>query len=175
MINDHLGHHAGDELLRTAAQQLLKHIRQEDCLARLGGDEFVMVLSCPGSVVRERLSTIRKALEAWNAAGGLPLELSFGLAGSDDGSVAPEVLLRQADARMMEEKNRVRAASHARIRAWLEARTAGRSLWTIPGSSSCRSARGRDVRPCLCGVRPLPCGGAVFSCAGSLSVLSLVA
>ena len=105
MINDHLGHHAGDELLRTAAQQLLKHIRQEDCLARLGGDEFVMVLSCPGSVVRERLSTIRKALEAWNAAGGLPLELSFGLAG------------------MMEEKNRVRAASHARIRAWLEART----------------------------------------------------
>lgn len=123
MINDHLGHHTGDELLRTAAQQLLKHIRQEDCLARLGGDEFVMVLSCPGSVVRERLSTIRKALEAWNAAGGLPLELSFGLAGSDDGSVAPEVLLRQADARMMEEKNRVRAASHARIRAWLEART----------------------------------------------------
>ena len=89
----------------------------------LDGDEFVMVLSCPGSVVRERLSTIRKALEAWNAAGGLPLELSFGLAGSDDGSVAPEVLLRQADARMMEEKNRVRAASHARIRAWLEART----------------------------------------------------
>lgn len=57
---------------------------------------------------------------------------------------------------------------------WKPAR-AGRSLWTIPGSSSCRSARGRDVRPCLCGVRPLPCGGAVFSCAGSLSVLSLVA
>ena len=54
---------------------------------------------------------------------GMPPELSFGLAGSDDGSVAPEVLLRQADARMMEEKNRVRAASHARIRAWLEART----------------------------------------------------
>lgn len=123
MINDHLGHHTGDELLRTAAQQLLKHIRQEDCLARLGGDEFVMVLSCPCDVVRERLSTIRKALEAWNAAGGLPLELSFGLAGSDDGSVAPEILLRQADARMMEEKKQVRAASHARIRAWLEART----------------------------------------------------
>lgn len=123
MNNDHLGHHTGDELLRTAAQQLLKHIRQEDCLARLGGDEFVMVLSCPCDVVRERLSTIRKALDAWNAAGGLPLELSFGLAGSDDGSVAPEILLRQADARMMEEKKQVRAASHARIRAWLEART----------------------------------------------------
>lgn len=123
MINDHLGHHTGDELLRTAAQQLLKHIRQEDCLARLGGDEFVMVLSCPCDVVRERRSTIRKALDAWNAAGGLPLELSFGLAGSDDGSVAPEILLRQADARMMEEKKQVRAASHARIRAWLEART----------------------------------------------------
>lgn len=123
MINDHLGHHAGDELLRTAAQQLSRHIRQEDCLARLGGDEFVLVLSCPGSVVRKRLAIIRKALEAWNAGGGLPLELAFGLADSDDGSVPPEVLLRQADARMMEEKKQVRAASHARIRAWLEART----------------------------------------------------
>lgn len=123
MINDHLGHHAGDELLRTAAQQLSRHIRQEDCLARLGGDEFVLVLSCPGSVVRKRLAIIRKALEAWNAGGGLPLELAFGLADSDDGSVPPDVLLRQADARMMEEKKQVRAASHARIRAWLEDRT----------------------------------------------------
>lgn len=123
MINDHLGHHAGDELLRTAAQQLSRHIRQEDCLARLGGDEFVLVFSCPGSVVRKRLAIIRKALEAWNAGGGLPLELAFGLADSDDGSVPPDVLLRQADARMMEEKKQVRAASHARIRAWLEART----------------------------------------------------
>ena len=35
----------------------------------------------------------------------------------------PDVLLRQADARMMEEKKQVRAASHARIRAWLEDRT----------------------------------------------------
>ena len=123
MINDHLGHHAGDELLRTAAQQLLKHIRQEDCLARLGGDEFVMLLACPEEVVRKRLAVIRAALAVWNADGGLPLELSFGLASSDDGSVPPEVLLRQADGRMMEEKKQVRAASHARIRAWLEART----------------------------------------------------
>ena len=73
--------------------------------------------------MRKRLAVIRAALAVWNADGGLPLELSFGLASSDDGSVPPEVLLRQADGRMMEEKKQVRAASHARIRAWLEART----------------------------------------------------
>lgn len=127
MINDHLGHHVGDELLRTVARHLVGHVRQEDCLARIGGDEFVLVLRCSGEVVQRRLITIRKALAAWNDGGDLPLELSFGLATSEDGSVPPETLLRQADARMMREKELARTASHARIRAWLESRT-GRSV-----------------------------------------------
>ena len=45
IVNDTLGHKAGDILLRAATERLQQHLRESDTLARLGGDEFAIVQS----------------------------------------------------------------------------------------------------------------------------------
>jgi diguanylate cyclase (GGDEF)-like protein/PAS domain S-box-containing protein len=60
-VNDTLGHPAGDELLRAAAQRLLGCIRDGDLAARLGGDEFAAVIVDVG---REQALTIARRMVA---------------------------------------------------------------------------------------------------------------
>lgn len=45
VINDTLGHHAGDEFLKEVSQRIQSCIRDHDLLARLGGDEFIILLT----------------------------------------------------------------------------------------------------------------------------------
>jgi diguanylate cyclase (GGDEF)-like protein/PAS domain S-box-containing protein len=61
IINDSLGHHAGDHVLRLTAQRLCDALRTDDVVGRLGGDEFVTLLIQP---VAENLQLIADRLHA---------------------------------------------------------------------------------------------------------------
>jgi diguanylate cyclase (GGDEF)-like protein len=51
MVNDTLGHHAGDQLLQEVAQRLSSQVRTGDVMARLGGDEFAILMEHVGTAV----------------------------------------------------------------------------------------------------------------------------
>ena len=62
LINDSLGHHAGDDLLREVAQRLKNAVRAVDTTARLGGDEFVILVDGPVTQA-EVLEIARRAIK----------------------------------------------------------------------------------------------------------------
>ncbi len=108
-INDTLGHQAGDELLKTMADRMVKCVRSVDTVARLGGDEFVIVLFDQpeqGATIIPTLDRLRQAIAQPVQIGGQTLHVSgsLGLAifpadGTDAGA-----LLRNADAAMYRAK-----------------------------------------------------------------------
>lgn len=62
-VNDNLGHHMGDKLLKEIAQRLRRSVRQSDTIARLGGDEFAALL--PGiDQPREATHIAQKIVES---------------------------------------------------------------------------------------------------------------
>jgi diguanylate cyclase (GGDEF)-like protein len=64
MINDKLGHKAGDQLITTLAKTIDSCLRESDSLARLGGDEFVALLpETNKQQAKEAGERIRKAVE----------------------------------------------------------------------------------------------------------------
>ena len=134
VINDSLGHHVGDELLRTIAGRLQCCLRTEDTVARFGGDEFAILLEETGGVddasrVAERIQTELAApvnlsgFEVFTSA-------SIGIALSSSAYERPEYLLRNADMAMYRAKSSGQAsfeifdrAMHARALARLQMET----------------------------------------------------
>ena len=106
-VNDSLGHHYGDELLRLAAPRLQQAVRSGDVVARIGGDEFGVLLAdadAPLAVlVAERLRAgFRRPFRL--GARSLVIAPSVGIALVPDDGREPVELLQHADLAMYEAK-----------------------------------------------------------------------
>ncbi len=100
LVNDGIGHTAGDEVLQHAAKRLSAVARAEDTIARFGGDEFTMI--CEGAGNEEACHIATRVLEAFArpfAAEGREFHLSasVGIRVGDAGAESPDSLLRDAD------------------------------------------------------------------------------
>jgi len=112
-INDTLGHHIGDGLLRSVAARLVEAVRGADTVSRLGGDEFVVVLNGVADsdevtqIVERRLIPMIRDSHVVNGA-EIHVSCSVGIAiHPDDGADADE-LMRHADAAMYQAKSQGR-------------------------------------------------------------------
>lgn len=109
LINDSLGHAAGDELLRCIAQRLQSVIRANDVVARLGGDEFTILLDEllePQDFINvvERIQSIFR--EPFQIEGReIFISASIGIALKDEKYLSPEDILRDADIAMYRAKS----------------------------------------------------------------------
>ncbi|HET8730854.1 MAG TPA: diguanylate cyclase [Moraxellaceae bacterium] len=108
-INDGLGHHVGDQVLKAAAKRLVDSARNTDIVARIGGDEFVMVLE--STEPRRAASLVSgKVLQQFarvvNIDDGSKLQVgtSVGIAIYPDDSTHAEDLLKCADKAMYQAK-----------------------------------------------------------------------
>jgi diguanylate cyclase (GGDEF)-like protein len=106
-VNDVLGHAAGDDLLRAAADRLAVNVRANDTVARLDGDEFVVLL--PGledeqaavAVAERVLTELHRPLQLAGVA--LSIRASAGVA-ITDGLDGLDGVLRRADQALIRAK-----------------------------------------------------------------------
>lgn len=108
VINDSLGHLAGDELLKIVANRLVACLRGGDTVARLGGDEFVMLLEEITNIsdVIEVAQRIQNSLKTpINIEGNeIFISTSIGIALNAENYTKPDQLLRDADTAMYRAK-----------------------------------------------------------------------
>jgi diguanylate cyclase (GGDEF)-like protein/PAS domain S-box-containing protein len=107
-VNDTMGHHAGDDLLQTAAQRLGTAIRQSDLVARMGGDEFVVLIEDHGGpeevmIVAQKIVSMleRPVLIDWRE---VAISASIGIASYPEDGVDLETLVKNADTAMYRAK-----------------------------------------------------------------------
>ena len=113
VINDSLGHDAGDALLIVLGERLTSCVRPGDTVARLGSDEFTLLLEDLGHA-REAAATaerIQRSLERPFSLAGqeVVMTVSIGIVTSDVGYNSAEEVLRDADLAMYSAKAKGRA------------------------------------------------------------------
>jgi diguanylate cyclase (GGDEF)-like protein/PAS domain S-box-containing protein len=115
-VNDSLGHQAGDQVIREAAQQLRGSVRSTDTVGRLGGDEFVVVLPDIESIddVNGFAQTLVQRISKTMIVNHYELNVtaSIGVCIYPDFAADADSLLERADAAMYESKVNGRNQHH---------------------------------------------------------------
>ncbi|MDZ4655835.1 MAG: diguanylate cyclase [Coriobacteriia bacterium] len=108
IVNDTLGHAAGDQLLAEVAERLVSVVRKSDTVARLGGDEFTLLL--PNAESRETVEpVIRKIISALaepalTSQGPVDIDMSIGIAFYPEDGLTFSELMHAADMAMYQAK-----------------------------------------------------------------------
>jgi diguanylate cyclase (GGDEF)-like protein/PAS domain S-box-containing protein len=108
LINDTLGHSAGDQFLVTAAQRIVRQVRPADIVGRLGGDEFAILIEQTGGeemalALAERLQqALREPFQVEGTE--VNSSASIGITFSSVGYQTPDEVLRDADIAMYRAK-----------------------------------------------------------------------
>ena len=114
VVNDSLGHDAGDELLVAVAERLRDCLRPEDTVARLGGDEFAVLVedaedAAAAARVAERIGEALREAPFEVRDRRMTVGASVGVVLADEQRRGAEDLLRGADLAMYEAKDRGKA------------------------------------------------------------------
>jgi diguanylate cyclase (GGDEF)-like protein/PAS domain S-box-containing protein len=114
LINDTLGHEAGDELLKEAAGRLLSCVREGDTVARVGGDEFTIVMPNLAEIhsvpmIAKRMIAILEEPFLLNGQEAI-ISASIGISYFPDDAVDANTLLKNADAAMSRAKEQGKAS-----------------------------------------------------------------
>jgi diguanylate cyclase (GGDEF)-like protein len=112
VVNDTLGHQAGDKLLQAVAERLRSAVRDSDLVARLGGDEFVVLVEDHGGpeevmIVAQKVLEMldRPVLIDWRE---VHISCSIGIASYPEDGEEVEALVKNADIAMYQAKERGR-------------------------------------------------------------------
>ena len=108
LVNDSLGHDAGDTLICEVANRLSHCLRPGDTAARLGGDEFAVVMS-DLSDEKDTIQLAQKLLDSLNqpvliSGRQITISASLGIAICPRDGESPQMLIRNADAAMYRAK-----------------------------------------------------------------------
>ena len=111
LLNDTLGHQAGDRLLVDVAVILKSCFRENDVVARMGGDEFAVIINpADEGQAAAAIRRINRAVEDYNDDDPVwPISIAIGYAVRQGEDVTLEEIYRRADAMMYANKTLAKA------------------------------------------------------------------
>ena len=112
LVNDGLGHAAGDLVLRTMAERVRRSMPADAALTRMSGDEFAVLVRGNAQALTDAVQKISGAISAPLSVNGYEFSLttSIGSASYPRDGDQPETLLREADAQRHRAKRQVHGA-----------------------------------------------------------------